>query len=126
MNQGRSRWWFRLAVVLVVGLGLLVWAWQRSQNHLIVENRSGQPIASLRITVGGESTAFRDVAVGAAVTSPFLVKSEDHFVVEGQLADGTMIRGSGAAGERARLVVGPGGQITLPTGDKRDSPALGR
>jgi hypothetical protein len=118
MNRGRYRWLFRLAALLVAGLAFLLWAARgRSQDLLAVENRSGQPIALLEITVAGQTSTFRDVPAGADVTAALGGKSDDPFVVEGRLADGTMVRGRFAhvadalGGGRTGLVVLPGGQI---------------
>lgn len=109
-----------VALLLAGGLAGLVWmARERLQNRLTVENRSGQPIALLKVTISGETTVHRNVPDGAAVTAPFPIHSDDHFAVEGQLADGTPVGGNfgyvtnGMSGERARLVVHPGGKVTF-------------
>jgi hypothetical protein len=115
MNRGRYRWLFRLAVLLAVGAGFLLWAWYRDRSPILtVENRSGQPIAELRVTAGGDTSTARDVQSDAEVATPLRTKGADHFVVEGRLADGTLVRGRfglTAGGESLRLVVMPGGQI---------------
>lgn len=123
--RGRYRWPLRLAVLVIAGLALLGWAYaERSRNVLTVENRSGQTISLLHITAAGQTSEFRDVASGAEVTASFRIKGDDHFAVEGRLADGTLIRGqfrsvtSGMSGERAHLVVLPGGQIVFRPGGK--------
>jgi len=105
-----------VAVILLVAVGtILFWAaWERFQkrrNYLVVENRSGQPIAQLRITISQEAIRFEDVPDGIDVTAPFRIGSDDHFVVVGRLADGTNIGGdfgyvtNGMAGERAHFFV---------------------
>jgi hypothetical protein len=126
MNRSRHRWFYRLAILLAVGLAGLLWlTWQQALNRLTVENRSGQPITLLQVTIGGETCTFRNVAAEAEVTAPFRIKSDDHFAVAGQLADGTILRGrvgyvtNGMARERARLIVLPGGQLLLRQGGKR-------
>src|SRR4051794_4183887 len=50
------------AILLAGGLaGLLRAARERLQSRLIVGNRPGQPVAVLRVTVGGETLSFRDI-----------------------------------------------------------------
>lgn len=107
-----------LVLLLVVGVAGLLWAARgRLQNRLTVENRSGQAIALLRVTTGGETAVFRDLPDGAAATAPFRIQTDDHFAVEGRLEDGTGLGGNfgyvtnGMSGQRARFVVLPGGKI---------------
>jgi hypothetical protein len=114
IRKGGSRWQVRLALLLVVGIILFVWfTREHAQNRLTVENRSGQPIALLEVTITGQTTTFRDVASGADALVPLSNEGGQHFVVSGQLADGTRIRGQGTAAEHASLVVLPGGQIMV-------------
>jgi hypothetical protein len=105
-------------LLLVGGLAWLVWSFhERVQNRLTVENCSGQPLSVLRVTVGGETLTFTDVPENAEVTGSFPIKSDDHFSVEGRLADGRRVGGefgyvtNGMSGQWARFVVGPAGQI---------------
>jgi hypothetical protein len=112
MIRGRYRWPIRIAILLIAGLALLLWAIaERSRNRLAIENRSGQPITSLRVTVAGKTQTFEDVRVGTEVTVPLALKPGDRFSFEGTLADGSRIRMSGVAGEQSRFVALPGGQI---------------
>jgi hypothetical protein len=114
MERRRSRWLLRIGVVLVVGLALLIWAiHEQSQDLLTIENRSGQPITLLRVTIAGESKTFKDVAKETAVTAPLGGKGDAGFVVEGQLADGTRIRGQFLKGGGRRLLVLPEGRLEL-------------
>jgi hypothetical protein len=123
MNRGRYRWLVRLTALLVAGLAFLLWATRGPQNLLTVENRSGQPVARLEVTLAGETSTFRDVAAGAEVTAPFPHPGDQPFAVEGRLADGTMIRGHfGSVGGRVRLTVLPGGQILFRQGGKTSPP----
>src|SRR5436309_2110260 len=62
MMHGRNRWLLRLAILLVAGLAFLVWfRRERSQDLLVIENRSKQPIALLRVTIAGQTSTFQDV-----------------------------------------------------------------
>jgi hypothetical protein len=106
-----------LIVALLLCGGFVWWYHERHQNRLTVENRSGQPIAVLRVAITGETATFRDVAADSQVTGTFRIASDDHFTVEGRLADGKRITGQfgyvtgGMSGQRARFVVQPEGKI---------------
>ena len=118
MKQGRYRWLIRLAVLLVAGLAFAFWMLRgRSQNLLLVENKSGQRIALLTLTFAGQTRSFEDMAEGAEVSVPLPVKGDEPLLVEGRLAGGTMIRGRigriDGAGERYRLIILPGGNIAF-------------
>ncbi len=120
MNRGRSRWLLRLGVPLVVGVGALVWfAVRGNEVVLAVENRSGKVLTVLEFRAGGKTTTLRDVAAGAQASAAV---PGGPFDVEGQLADGTRIRGhfgrlTDTPGGRQRLVILPGGQIVPRQGD---------
>src|SRR5690242_13930277 len=92
-KPGRHRWLIRLAVVLVVGLAASLWVVTQgsSGGALVVENRSGQPLAALQVSVGGQTRTFRDVADGGEVSAAF--DGGGAFEVEGRLADGTRLKG---------------------------------
>jgi hypothetical protein len=113
MKRGRKWWLLRVAVPLVAGLVLFVWAIQQSsQNVVIVENRSGQTITLLQITRDGQTTTFPDVPAGGEVKA--VSKTPSAFKVEGRLANGNRIAGHfKEIGPRADLIVLPGGQLTL-------------
>lgn len=88
----------RLVVISLLLLAIccsgLVWAaWQQRQNRLYIENRSGQSIAWLNITIAKETIEFKNIPAGGKVTSTFQIITDDHFVVQGQLVDGTKIGG---------------------------------
>jgi hypothetical protein len=118
IRRGRYRWLLRLAVVLVAGVAALVYLIsQRSRRVLTIENRSGQPIATLRVTLAGQTSSYQDVRVGVRVTVPQGENADDRFTLEGRLADGTMLRGRGVLGKGAALVVLPGGQVVVPQRD---------
>jgi hypothetical protein len=117
ISKSNKRWILRLAAILTGGLALLLWTYQKTTSHLAIENKSGQAIALLRVTVAEHTTTFRDIAAGAAVEAPLGDKSGDTFAIDGQLADGTLIRGRGVAGG-GQLVVGPGGVISVRQREK--------
>src|SRR5262249_22774474 len=103
-------------VLFGVVVGVLWGVWDRLQNRFTVENRSGQEL-TLRVTTGGETITLREVAAGAEATAAFRTGSDDHFTLEGRLADGTAVEGefgyvtNGMSGQRARFVVFPGGKV---------------
>jgi hypothetical protein len=108
---GRRRWLLRLAALLVAGLAVLLWATQqRPAKVLNVENKSGGPITSLRVTVAGKTTAIREVPPGATVPAPFGDSGDAQFVVDGDLPGGKL-HVLGKAEEGLTVVVQPGGQI---------------
>jgi hypothetical protein len=114
MKRGPFRWALRLAILPVFGIGLLIWAnREKTPNLLTVENRSEQTIAVLKVTASGQTKNLGQVAAGAEVKAPQPLQEDEAFVVEGKLADGTIIRHSGMCGERPRLVVLPGGHIIV-------------
>jgi hypothetical protein len=105
----------RLALLLLVGFVLVVWAVREQfQADLSVQNRSGQAIAVLTLTVAGQPSTFQNVPDGADVLAPRSPAANEPFSVDGRLADGTLIRGRFAgAGGRMVLAITPGGQIVL-------------
>jgi hypothetical protein len=114
MNPGRSRWLFRIAILVVLGLAFLLWySRQQGQNALIVENRSGQAVARLDVTVGGATNTLRDLANGADAPAGLRASGDERFAVKGELKDGTRISGRGTLGERATITILPGGQIQI-------------
>jgi hypothetical protein len=119
MDRRRYRWTLRIAAVLVGGVAFVLWALQPPPpNLLTIANQSTQPIALLNITVAGHRSVFKDVAVGAEVSAPLPAKGEAKFTVEGQLADGTVIRGNGLAVKQLNFVVQPTGGLTLKPAGK--------
>jgi hypothetical protein len=119
MNPGRSRWLLRLAILIAVGGAFLIWAnYKREQSALIIQNRSGQTISTLEVTLAGESQTFENIPEGSdrRVTP---IRMEAPFTLTGRLADDTQIRASfgqipvGPAGEPPTLIVVPGGQIMV-------------
>jgi hypothetical protein len=119
-GPGRSRWLVRGLLIVAAGVGLLAWA--LVPPKLVIENRSGQTIPFLQLTVAGEKASFKDVKSGASVTVPMKVNESDPFTVEGRLVDDTRIRGAGVLGENGLILVLPGGQLELK---RRDSNPFG-
>jgi hypothetical protein len=119
MDRRRYRWTLRIAAVLVGGVAFVLWAIQPpSPNLLTIANQSTQPIAVLNITVAGQRSVFKDVAVGAEVSAPLPANGEAKFTVEGRLANGTLIRGKGLAVKQLSFVVQPSGGLTLKQAGK--------
>ena len=119
MNRSRYRWLIRLSILPVAGLLLLLWLSSRERaRDLKIENRSQRTITLLQITVAGHTRTFRDMPDGGQVHVP-LGASGGTFEIQGECADGTLLRGRFADTEggpdvaRLGLVVLPGGQITL-------------
>jgi hypothetical protein len=124
MNPGRSRWLLRLAILVAVGGAFLIWANQkREQSALVIQNRSGQTISTLEVTLAGESQTFENIGEGSdrRVTP---IRMDAPFTLTGRLADDTRIRASfgkipaGPAGEPPTLIVVPGGEIMVKQGKK--------
>jgi hypothetical protein len=114
MNPGRSRWLFRIAILLVLVLAFLLWfSRQQEQNVLTVENRSGQAVAWLQVTVGGTTNKLPELANGADAPAGLRAGGDERFAVTGELKDGTRISGRGTLGERATIIILPGGQIQI-------------
>jgi hypothetical protein len=119
MFRGRSRWLLRLAILPLAAVAMLLWAnQQRGPDVLIVENQSGQPIATLQVTVGGRTSKFYDVAIGASVSAPVGKKTDEPFIVKGKLEDGAIVHSQGPFQEGATLVVRPGGRIIVQQAGK--------
>jgi len=112
-------------VLLVAGLMWAGWAGrERFQNRLFVENRSGQPITMLKIITGGETRVFHEVPDEAELSATFRIASDDHFAVDGLLANGTKVSGefgyvtNGMSGEHAFFVIRPEGKIEFRQSNK--------
>lgn len=114
MNPGRKRWLVRLAILLLVGLGGLLWSIGKLGRDLTIENRSAQTITELKITIGGQSRTFTDVKPGgeASASSP-ANDGELPFTVEGKLADGNVFRLKGQFRDSLHYLLLPGGQLQL-------------
>jgi hypothetical protein len=119
--MNRKRWAIRLAILVVAGIGFLLWTTrERPPEFLTVANRSGQRVSELQVTLGGETAAFRDVAMGSDVTVPLRVENGQRLTVAGRLADGTRLRVNGVIEEQVRLLVLlPGGEIKFQQPGRR-------
>src|SRR5437773_1697628 len=110
---------FAIALVLagVAVVAVACWVVWPRPNRLVVSNESGQAIRLLTVTVGGETTRFEDLPAGAQVSARFRIASDDHYVVRGLLADGTVIAddcgyvSNGMDGVLATFVIRPGGKV---------------
>jgi hypothetical protein len=103
---------FVLVVVLAVALLAL-----RGKNHTLrLENRSGERITELHITIAGDTKQFHDVANGRDVSVPCAAANEESVAVEGRLSDGTQIKARGTFPMPARLIVVPHGEIKIQQG----------
>jgi hypothetical protein len=111
MKSGRSRWLLRLGVVLIVGLLALLWAVTHRDRTLTIENRASQPIASLHVTIAGQTSHYRNVAPGATIEVDGNDSPDEFFTVEGELAGGTQIRFRGKLKERAEFLLLPNGEL---------------
>jgi hypothetical protein len=121
----KHRKWLRIAlgvgIVALLG-GLVIHA--STRNDVEVENRSGQVISTLLIRMGGQTLRFDNLADGSTQSATRGgVRGDDHFTLEGQLADGTRIRWSGGYvtggmyGSKDRFRVEPGGNVVHASGD---------
>ena len=87
-----------VALLVVAGLAVVLWAVrERGQNRLTLANRSGQPVAFLRVTISDETTVFRDVPDGREVVATFRIARRP--LSCGQAAGG---RDAGQGGVRVR------------------------
>jgi hypothetical protein len=112
-HRNRNRWLLRLAILPLIAIFLLLYANKDQADPLTVLNRSGQPIARLKVTVAGKTSELNALPAGAAKTMPLTINSPDEpFQVEGELANGTLIRGSGKVLEGAsQLIIDPRGEF---------------
>lgn len=110
---------FAVSCILLVAalVGAACWALWPRPNRLVVTNESGQAIAFLAITVGGDTIRFENVPPGAQVSAPFRIVGDDHYAVRGQMADGQTIAddcgyvSNGMEGVLATFVIRPGGKV---------------
>ena len=106
-----------LAGLILVAGGLTA-GLRIARNRLVVENRSGQPIIRLEISMRSVPVAtFRNLPDGAEGSATFRIVGDNSFDVIGALADGTRLGGNfgyfttGSYGEHHRFIIRRGGQI---------------
>jgi hypothetical protein len=125
MTQGRYRWFLRLAILLAVGGAALLWVYQkRAQSVLTIQNRSGQSISRLEVTLAGETQTFENIREGSE-RQVNLITNDATLILVGRLADDTRIKANfgqipvGPSGEPQTLIVVPGGQIMVRQGQSK-------
>lgn len=90
---------------------------ERRQDWLMVENRSGQILASLQVASAFGDLVFHDVADGANASSLFPDARIGNCVIKGRLADGTEFEehyrclNGGPTGMEFAIVIQPSGKI---------------
>jgi hypothetical protein len=115
MDRTRNRWMLRFAVILVAGVGMLVWSFrQRGESMLIIANQSGQVIVDLTVTAGDQSLTLRNILPDSEVSVPFVTRGDTQFKLRGNLAGNLIIRYDGKV-ERLKMLILPGGMIQVPT-----------
>jgi hypothetical protein len=89
-----------------------------ARNRLVVENRSGQPVVRLEVSMRSVPVAtFRNLPDGAQGSATFRVAGDNSFDLCGAFADGTRVGGNfgyfttGGYGEHPRFIIQRGGQI---------------
>lgn len=114
--------WLMIGIAgIALVLGGITCVIRTAENRLTLENRSGQSIARLLVTMPRTQVAsFKNWPDGGAETVTFqILGGEDSFTVTGSMADGTGLMGNfgyytnGFYGERPRLVVRKGGILEL-------------
>lgn len=103
---------------LILAAGGLTAGLRTARNRLVVENRSGQPIALLEISMRSVPVAtFRDWPDGAEGSATFRIAGDNSFDLVGTLADGTRVAGNygyfttGSYGVHPRFILRKGGQV---------------
>lgn len=117
------RFTVRRLMIAVVGLALVLgsvtWGLRKAENRLVVENRSGQRLAWLQITMSNSALVvnIKGSPDGGAEPATFWIRGDDSFAVNGSLPDGTRVTGgfehvtNGDYGERPRIVIHEGGGV---------------
>jgi len=103
---------------LILVAGGITAALRAARNRLVVENRSGQPIVRLEVSMRSVPVAtFRNIPDSGEGSATFRVVGDNSFDLSGALADGTRLGGNfgyvttGDYGERCRFIIRRGGQI---------------
>lgn len=123
MRVLQGRFTVRRMMVAVLGLALVfggvAYGLRKAENWLVVENRSGQTLASLQISLSnaGHVAVVENLPEGGTETASFRIRGDDSFVLKGSLADGTKVGGgfgyvtNGDYGVRPRFVIRQGGRV---------------
>jgi|GEM_PF-1687711 len=107
---------FALLVVLV---GVYLFAAELLANRFTLVNESDRAIAWVEVEVCRQTTPFEDLSPGETASAKFQAKFDDSFQVKGKFADGTAIDGGGGYvtnglfRELVRIRVSPDGQPTV-------------
>jgi hypothetical protein len=110
---------FTVALLLIAVAYAGFFYWNRLQNRAEIHNGAGQTVVELRITAGGETMTFQNIANEAKEARRFDVAEDCHFRVEGLLEDGTAIAGDfggmekGDAGIRAAFSIRSDGGVNF-------------
>jgi hypothetical protein len=103
---------------LILLAGGLTTGLRTARNRLVVENRSGQTIVRLEVSLRSVPVAtFRNLPDGAEGSATFRIVGDNSFDLSGALADGTRVDGNfgyfttGGYGEHPRFIIRRGGQI---------------
>ena len=122
MRIARLRFTIGRTMLALVGLGLLavgmITGLQVARNRLVVENRSGETIVRLEISMRSVPVAtFRNLPDGKEGSASFRVVGDNSFELSGELADGTRLGGNfgylttGSYGAYPRFIIRKNGQI---------------
>jgi hypothetical protein len=111
--------WMMLALAgLSLVAGGIITGLRAARNCLVVENRSGQPIVRLEVSMRSVPVAtFHNLPDGAEGSATFRVVGDNSFDLSGALADGTRLGGNfgyfttGSYGDHPRFIIRSGEQI---------------
>jgi hypothetical protein len=103
---------------LILAVGGVATGLCAARNRLVVENRSGQPIVRLEVSMRSVPVAtFSDLPDAGVGSATFRVVGDNSFDLSGTLADGTQVGGNfgyfttGSYGEHPRFIIRRRGQI---------------
>ncbi len=101
--------------ILVAAAGLA--SWRYLGNELLIDNQSGVDVAGLEIRLDHADYRFRDLKPGQRQRQRFSIETDDHFRVQGYLANGIRFDGEfgyithGMYSERVYLTIMPDGHL---------------
>jgi hypothetical protein len=123
MKVPRVRLTVRRMTMALAGVALVfggtAWGVRGLENHVVVENRSGQPVAWIKLGMAnaGPVASFTDLPDGGSITASFHIRGDDSFTLDAMFADGTKASGSfgyvtnGEYGRHPRFVLAKDGRI---------------